>query len=139
MDRESREATVGRMEWVEDDAPTPAAQAEIREELERVWVALGCPTASEPKARYTVGFTPTWGHEIVHYDPARGDPCPACGGKRLPPSTACLVCSASARNPRRHPMRARVARVMAERRAKGKGSTGKPGKRVAAPLKGGLG
>lgn len=50
-----------------------------------------------------LGITPTWGANIVAYDPAHG-PCPACGDARLRPHEVCLVCHASATDAVRWPM-----------------------------------
>ncbi len=58
-----------------------------------------------------VGLNPTWGAEVVGYNPRRGQVCPACHDATLRPHEVCLVCSATQAAPRRLPMMDRAKRA----------------------------
>jgi predicted Fe-S protein YdhL (DUF1289 family) len=66
-----------------------------------------------------IGFTATWTAQVIGYDPARPGECPGCGDHRLRPHESCVVCSRTARVPRRWPMmdpmeRAKILRLLIE-------------------------
>jgi hypothetical protein len=107
----------GDLGWVEDETPGPEELAELREDAERAWKRFRLGDGDEPPARMTTGLTPTWTAEVTLYD-GHG-PCPNCGPGPRRPGVACLVCSATKRNPKRWPMRegptTGVVRVRRER------------------------
>jgi hypothetical protein len=66
---------------------------------------------AELRPRVRIGLTPTWGPDVVGYDPKGGQVCPACHDATLRESEVCLVCSATRAAPRRWAMLDRAARV----------------------------
>jgi hypothetical protein len=50
-----------------------------------------------------IGFSPTWGAEIVGFDPKSSAPCPACHAAELREHEHCVVCSSQPSAPRRWP------------------------------------
>lgn len=74
------------------------------------------------RASVLIGFTPTWTGEIAHFDPARGRPCPCCGGtcdrSDLGRGKVCVVCSGMRRHPIQEPMQEVSDKFDPGRRAK---------------------
>jgi predicted Fe-S protein YdhL (DUF1289 family) len=65
------------------------------------WTWLDRP---ELRPRIRIGLTPTWGADVVGYDPRHGQRCPACHDATLRESEVCLVCSSTRAAPRRWAM-----------------------------------
>lgn len=66
---------------------------------------------AELRPRVRIGYTPTWGADVVGYDPRHGQRCPACHDADLRPHEVCVVCHATRAAPRRWPMMDRVTRA----------------------------
>lgn len=127
--RRPEETTYGDMSRLEDrSAHEPWEEAAAVEEVERELAALGLKLPDHPPCTFFLGFTPTWGAEIVRYTPKDGRPCPACGvggtsDRVIPRGAQCVVCSASwadpSQRPHQAPLRGRVRARARSRRLKG--------------------
>ncbi len=124
----SRKGKIREIPWG-DLAHIPDERA--REPWETVatheeWVAMTATAVGRrhhPPCPVLIGFTPTWGPEIVRYEPGSGRPCPGCGSVTvgrdchtpLRLGEACVVCGATAAQPIQWPMqpplRGRVRRL----------------------------
>jgi hypothetical protein len=93
----------GLLDSIADPGPGPAELIEAAELVE-----LGDPTAAARRraGRLTglllLGLDRPWTGPVVEYS-GKG-PCPVCGPGTPPRGTACLCCSASHEDPKRHPM-----------------------------------
>lgn len=110
-----REIPWGSLDRIADPQPEPWEQASAHEEEERY-----LPRDWVPYARVRIGLTPTWGAAIAQYQPAPGQPCPACGSTpevcTLRSGEVCLVCHTTRRSPHQWPMQAPIGRVRTRRK-----------------------